>query len=410
MRIINYINYDELELSSEEVDRNWIKLSDYYGDRHYVKAIYRDAFIKVPESDFGNHGWAFADDVKVLYTDKRSWGFINSQMYLGRNVYKCRYSNSWSFLPRDEWHYGYVSAGVQDYFIGKPNVMVNCNGENYYNREVYNAQLDFERDNDYRRSNRVRVSQFDYKSVRRIDKSGDSRYAIGLEIEQKNINSMELEGFRCAQDLYDKTGWANESDCTVDRELISPTLPFSLEGCDGEISSALNDIRDYLLKGEYDRSCGGHIHLSDKQTRGHNLRMDIQGFFPVFYALYPDRVENYYCEASDTSYMLRDDDKFCAFRDCGNRIEVRIFPAHYSTSVILWRLQLLRHVLRNRGRDLYDVYNMLSEKTDLRMHIENRIGSEEYVSFLERFKYYAVNYSEAEFDYDYIHPNYGREV
>lgn len=179
---------------------------------------------------------------------------------------------------------------------------------------------------------------FDYHSLKRKDMSNDSRFKIGIEVEKEDSYMMKYE---LAKDIYGK-GWIKETDGSLNDEtgfeLISHTL--NLYDCFNEIDK----VKAYIDAG-YSSNCGGHIHISDKEKSPRNLFNSIIGYLPLFYALYPNRINGTYSEAKPKDHYGSDHKSSFAIHS--KTLEFRIFPSPKNTDVLKWRIELLRIIVEN---------------------------------------------------------------
>jgi hypothetical protein len=251
--------------------------------------IYAYGFVQV---DGDLRGW-FTRNTDTIVTGRGCYPYLNRDVAISRGCVYCEDCNVWN----------------------NPDRMCDC-------QRVRNCA-------DY---------CFDYHSVTREDMSNDSRFKIGIEVEKEDFGMYEYEQ---AREVYQK-GWIKERDSSLDEEsgfeLISHTL--DLYNC----YDAIDKVK-YYIDAEYSSNCGGHIHISDKQTSPRNLFNSILGYLPLFYALYPNRIDKTYSEAKPKNHY--GSDHYSSFAIHSKTLEFRIFPSPKNTDVLKWRIELLRIVLEN---------------------------------------------------------------
>lgn len=192
-----------------------------------------------------------------------------------------------------------------------------------------------------------------HTSQSRIDRSKLPSYTkesdewlMGLEIEKTDY-SLQQSGE--AWELLQEYGWSKESDGSLSSggyELVSPVLPvFDWE----RINAAIAPVKNWI-DGRSDSSCGGHITISRKGMKGTELLESMKHIAPLFYALYPNRVDNRYCQAKDWK-NYKNADKYSAFyckdgSNVGGRIEIRIPSRVVNTKTLVWRIKLVQSLLK----------------------------------------------------------------
>ena len=139
--------------------------------------------------------------------------------------------------------------------------------------------------------------------------------------------------------------WRCEEDASVEAEYITPIL--SLNNYEESIKW-IKDTWNDILYGEIDDNCGGHIHISstkvDSQQR---LWRKIRYFMPLFWALYPERALNSYCE-KNLRVIWEFDNRTDRMSDCNfssRTCEIRIFPWCDNENTLRFRLKLLHLII-----------------------------------------------------------------
>jgi len=157
---------------------------------------------------------------------------------------------------------------------------------------------------------------------------------IWIEIEKskqqtsENILKMKKAKWRCERD---SSVWGGE--------YITPILP--LCNIDNTIDW-ITSTGQGILELPVDSRCGGHIHISKKDTTAEDLYESIKWWRPLLWALYPER--------ATSSYANKDNGATSHSVDVGLRrrtVEVRIFPWLDSERKLRFRLSLLKYIVQN---------------------------------------------------------------
>lgn len=193
--------------------------------------------------------------------------------------------------------------------------------------------------------------------------SSKSKYKIGYEIEKEDEsvrNSMDINEFEEATNHI----WRKEKDGSLDDdsgyELISPTFEFNINKIFEHIEG--NDVLVDHINADFTKSCGGHIHLSEKGLSGNELFDKIKGYTPLFYALYHGRVDKNYSKGKSNRDLEYDNEKYQAIKIHGDRVEFRIISAVPSVSTLKWRSKLLMAAIQNPTDDVIKAYYNVDTK------------------------------------------------
>lgn len=190
-----------------------------------------------------------------------------------------------------------------------------------------------------------------------------SKYSIGFEIEKEDEdirNGIEIGDFE------DETNylWRKERDGSLDDdrgyELISPTFEFDIEKIFEHIES--NNVLLDHINAKYSTSCGGHIHLSEKDVNGEQLFDKIKGYTPLLYALYHGRVDKNYCKGKNNEDLKNENEKYQAIKIHYDRIEFRIISAVPNVTTLKWRCKLLMMILQHPTDDVIKAYYNVDTK------------------------------------------------
>lgn len=196
-----------------------------------------------------------------------------------------------------------------------------------------------------------------HSRVGRQDESGDSRFKVGIEVEKEDEDVVHNTKTR---EVLETTGWVIERDASLDNEigfeLISPIYPFDIP----EIERRIEPITR-LLNAKTSIRCGGHIHVSDTERTPEEILLDIRGYLPLLYGLYPSRAKREYSEAKEVDSYLSNGHRQ-AISITPNTLEFRIFPAVRDKNQLLFRLSLVEYMLKNKETDVIKVGELLLDK------------------------------------------------
>lgn len=166
-------------------------------------------------------------------------------------------------------------------------------------------------------------------------------FLIGFEVEKEDgdIRRELAEN----KDIL-PAGWVAERDGSLSEatgfELVSPA--YNMHTGDARVRADIQTAKRFLDAG-HSKACGGHISISDTRHTPMDFAERIRPLFPLLMALYPKRLIGSY------SRPMKDKDKGCdryqAFAFYHNRIELRIPSAVPSADTLLWRYELVRHVV-----------------------------------------------------------------
>jgi hypothetical protein len=268
-------------------------------------------------------------------------------------------------------HYGWITNRLEGYFIYDNNDYVYHDGiyyrtENIANhRDVYHCSehgwyyencSECEDNNEEEENNLL----FDYHSGHRSDLT-DSKtvYKIGFEVEKED---KEMRNKETAFELFETTGWAKEHDGSLNGEtgfeLISPIFDLFSD----KIVESFNKVTDYL-DAKQSKSCGGHINYSIKGLQPQETFKTIEGYLPLLYSLYENRITNRYCLAKKSKELIfNTEDKYQSVAIKNNRIEFRIFSGVKSKKHLVWRLELIKIFALNPRKNPWEVLKDLCDK------------------------------------------------
>jgi hypothetical protein len=200
-------------------------------------------------------------------------------------------------------------------------------------------------------------------SYQSITFNNKSKYKIGYEIEKEDEtvrNSIRVSDFERETNGY----WRKERDGSLcddsGYELISPTFEFDVD----KIFKHIEDNEQLVahINASHSYSCGGHIHLSEKDLNGDELFNKIKGYTPLFYALYYGRVNKSYCKGKKNEDLRNENEKYQAIKIHHDRVEFRIISAVPNVETLKWRTKLLMMILQNPTDDIIKAYYNVDTK------------------------------------------------
>jgi len=144
-----------------------------------------------------------------------------------------------------------------------------------------------------------------------------------------------------------------ERDASLGRygfECISPVFPLDSDNDLERIVDSLHEISAYI-NADATENCGGHISVSTTDSRNgyETLYEELEEYLPLLYALYPSRTSGDYCTAKYKGDEKCNRDALHLSRN--GRIEIRIFPAIRNIEQLLFRMKLVRFMVKNSAID-----------------------------------------------------------
>ena len=195
----------------------------------------------------------------------------------------------------------------------------------------------------------------------------DSRFNVGIELEKEDP---ELRMKIKPRQLLYKTGWVAERDASLSQscgfEMVSPILPLDKKHEDALLAN-LESVKEFV-EAKVKKNCGGHIHVSDKLRKPKDLLLDIQGYLPLLYSMYPARSENSYSSAKNIHYVLAASTNHHDAITVGNTgvtVEIRLFPSPKSMFSLKFRLKLIKIMLENPRYSINEVISDITGKKAL---------------------------------------------
>lgn len=235
----------------------------------------------------------------------------------------------------------------------------------------------------------------DYHDLERVNTS-KSRFRIGFEVEKEDFEYQRLNN---VAKLY-SIGWCKEIDTSLDSssgfELVSPIYDIFSDSLKKDLE--YKELRE-MVNADWSDSCGGHITLSQKGISGRNFyNKYIKSYVPLLYALYPNRVNNIYCTAFyNTSGPPEYHSHSQAIEIGSSKVEIRLFPAVRNHKNLLWRLELIRIMLKNPKNSTEDMILSLINKRScmnkfLNKFYKNNRVEDGYKRLFKRTVRYAYEY------------------
>ncbi len=228
-----------------------------------------------------------------------------------------------------------------------------------------------------------------------IDKSDNSIYTIGYEVEKEDKGVMlSLK----AKESRLKYGWRKESDSSLDSrigfEFISPV--YDLFDGNGKRKADFEEPLIFEhLHAKYSPSCGGHINLGEKGKKTDELFEEISGYLPLLYAIYESRIKTTYSSAVKKDKYYTSKDKHRAVFIKPNILEFRIFPAVKSVVQLEWRTRLIQLMVMNKTNNPMDVVVMMAnKKSDLFQHLSILYKPEEILGKIKAVFKYMKEYND----------------
>jgi hypothetical protein len=93
--------------------------------------------------------------------------------------------------------------------------------------------------------------------------------------------------------------------------------------------------------------CGGHINISEKGLSGKELFAKIEGYTPLFHALYYKRINKNYSKGKSNKDLKEQNEKYQSVRIHRHHLEYRIISAVPNIDTLMWRTRLFELILNN---------------------------------------------------------------
>lgn len=277
-----------------------------------------------------------------LYGVNWSYKAIRAYNDIERNprLYHYEYEGESMYITRGElWRFSLVWLQDEQEIAHEDDAYLHSDGE-YYS---YEEEREAEYVRDYHSDSNTYFHHFSEKEKR-------SPFYIGYEIEKEDTDVKESINIDEFERIAPK--WRKESDGSLNSEsgyeLISPCL----ELCPASIEQYIKTNRTLLEHVNADKSdsCGGHINVSERGKTGRELFETIQGYTPLFHALYYKRIDKGYSKGKSNE-DIKCGDKYQSIRIHSNRVEIRIISAVPNLRTLIWRTRLIQYILNNQTSD-----------------------------------------------------------
>ena len=207
------------------------------------------------------------------------------------------------------------------------------------------------------------VRDYHNGGFKQINFTKKPKFGVGIEVEKEDQNikeSLNIDDFE-----ENCPNWRKERDGSLNDdsgfELVSPTFELNVKRIIEHINS--NPTLVAHINADKSNSCGGHINVSEAGLTGAQLFEKVQGYTPLFYALYHKRIDLKWSKGKSNHDLKRENEKYQAIRIHDNRIEYRIVSAVESVKQLEWRLKLIHFILKNPTNNpkqaFFNVHNKL---------------------------------------------------
>lgn len=295
-------------------------------------------------------------------------------------------------------YFGAILSGDNDHFYSPDRVYSERDDIYFFDDDVANergyywySSVDDYRSEDPDDDESSEMYRFSYHSGNRHSYLSGQKFGIGFEVEKEDEGALMQEK---PEKLFNRTKWAKESDGSLDSdsgyELVSPVFPLFEHNFKNEFEK----VR-YLLDAEYSLSCGGHINLSMKGKSGEEFLSSLLGWLPLFYAMYPGRIEKNYSRAKKKENY--GGDKYSAIHlKSPNIVEFRIISAVRDVENLLWRTELFKIMCSNLDLTELQVLRMvLTPKTELHKHLYKIYQGERLMNLIRNFVKFSDDFNDA---------------
>ena len=295
-------------------------------------------------------------------------------------LYEYEYEGESMYITRGElWRFSLVWVQDEEEIAPEDEAYLHRDGE-YYSFEE-------EREAEY-----VREYHSDKNTYfHHFSPEQDNNFFIGYEIEKEDTDVKESVNIDDFEQIAPK--WRKESDGSLDSEsgfeLISPCFelcPASIE----QYIKANNTLLEHVNADKSD-SCGGHINVSQRGKSGSSLFETIQGYTPLFHALYYKRIDKGYSKGKSNE-DIKCGDKYQSIRIHNNRVEIRIISAVPNLRTLIWRTRLIQYILNNQTADPREAFVNFHD-TELKALISEVYNTpEKFATLNERLIRYTRTY------------------
>ena len=149
-------------------------------------------------------------------------------------------------------------------------------------------------------------------SVKKVTLSDSPKFFVGFEIEKEDKEvkeSIDIDDFE-----DENPNWRKEKDGSLDDEsgyeLISPCYELNIDEIKKDIESSSTIVEH--INAEKSNRCGGHINISESGLTGRELFEKIEGYTPLFHALYYKRTETRYSKGKSNKDLKESSEWYLA--------------------------------------------------------------------------------------------------
>jgi hypothetical protein len=318
----------------------------YYYGGDYIVTDDTQEIMHVDDAHFCEYDEVYiCGDVVEVHIDRRTsqyWSEDNAN----DNAYY--YNNS------------YYTSDAMNYY----DLLFDVNGEIAHIDDVYY----WESDGEYHyepepQQGYVREYHDGNRLTHYVNFSDNAKFRIGFEIEKEDVavkESIFIDDFET-----EYPHWRKEKDGSLNPEsgyeLVSPAIELDSSKVAVYLNSLPNSLKQHI-NADYSKSCGGHINVSDESLTGRELYEQLQGYTPLFHALYYGRIDNTYCAGKPIDALKDSSDKYQSIAIHSNRIEYRIVSAVKNIENLIWRTKLIELIMNNRTscprRAFYNIHKI----------------------------------------------------
>jgi len=370
------------------------KAREFSEDSRYAgEFFHEDEYLRqcdIVSLDYGD-GYALRDECSIDINDC----YFVTDHHERYNLEWSEYNNNWVCTDDDYVCYGYTGrSNREEYFYNTDYVEIG--GEYYADSDVarqhgwiwsdrqdcYVHEDDWDEDED--EDTDVQENNGIYHRLERQFRFVDNpKFSVGFEIEKEDSDAGTIDYRR----LHRDTGWCKEADASLNNygyELVSPAFDLYTNDLEKEIKCS-NELQT-LINGGFSSRCGGHINVASSEfPNKEHLFEALSGFFPLLYAIYPNRVHEDFCRARKKhEYYVKNKRSAIHIKD--NVVEFRIFPAVRNYNNLIWRRDLMRIMCDNVNKSEGDVLKMLvNSNSRLHKHLRKIYTHDALIERIERF-------------------------
>ena len=395
-------NFTDFEGLKESLNNNDITISEFLRDEYYHdNNLYYsyDYYVMTREGNVESIDEANFCEYYEEYTSQEL-----TKVHIGRDeAYYCdKAINDLSLHYYDGSYYDYDALDRND-------LVIMNNGEIEYRDYVYF----WESDNEYHYEEEEKEEE--KEEFTRYYHHGDSyftknfeyspnfvpRFFVGLEIEKYDLKIKQSININ---DFEEETGrkWRKEEDGSLKDsngnkiggyELVSPTMPLMVSNIEEYIRGNKQLVK-HINAGQ-NKTCGGHINVSEAGKTGEQLFNDLKGFTPLFHALYYNRVNVDYSKGKSNKNLLDENEKYQSIKIHDNRIEYRIIGAVKNVNNLMWRLKLIDFITKNQTSDIKQAFFLIN--TTLKPLLAQVYNTnEKFEALMERIVKYTLQFEDIE--------------